>query len=211
MLLALSVAAILCGLATIAADWNETRPPVFLLLKPLTTILIAGIAWIAPESDYRALILAGLALSLVGDICLMFKGNAAFIGGLSSFLIAHFVFMWAFVHGLDVTTVPWWTAAFVGYGLAFSFVLLPRAGSLKLPVLLYGAVLMSMAITASIRYTNLGGASGQLALAGALLFVISDSALGARKFLGRYTGAQGLILSTYWTSIGLIAASALSL
>jgi len=46
-----------------------------------------------------------------------------------------------------------------------------------------------------------------LAVAGALLFVVSDSSLALRKFAGPYRGAQALILSTYWISIGLIASS----
>ncbi|MFA5941744.1 MAG: lysoplasmalogenase [Sinimarinibacterium sp.] len=209
MLTGLGVGAFASAVLAIVADWNETKPKVFYLLKPLTTVLIAGIAALAPDSEYRTWLLIGLALSLAGDICLMFAGNLAFMGGLSSFLLAHFVFMWAFVHGIEIANVPWWAGAFVIYGLAFSFVLLPRAGSLKLPVLVYGTVLMGMAITASIRWVNVGGTGGLLAFIGACLFVISDSSLGARKFLGPYRGAQGLILSTYWTSIGLIAASAL--
>lgn len=206
---ALIAGAVVSAVLAIIADWNEGKPKVFYVLKPLTTILIAGIAWLAPDSDYRTWLLIGLALSLMGDICLMFEGTLAFMGGLSSFLLAHFVFMWAFIHGLDVASVPLWSAVFVLYGLAFSFVLLPRAGSLKLPVLVYGTVLTGMAITASIRYTHVGGMGGLLALIGACLFVISDSALGSRKFLGPYRGAQGVILSTYWASIGLISASAL--
>ncbi|MDP9139389.1 MAG: lysoplasmalogenase [Pseudomonadota bacterium] len=209
MLQGLCAAAVLSAVLAIIADWNETRPKAFFLLKPLTTILIATIALQAPESAYRGWILAGLLLSMVGDICLMFHGNAAFIGGLSSFLLAHLVFMWAFVQGLQLSTVPWWAAVFVVYGIAFSLVLLPRAGSLKIPVLLYGAILMGMAVTAAIRYVSVGDASGGLALAGASLFVLSDSALGARKFIGTYRGAQGVILSTYWAAIGLIAVSAL--
>lgn len=209
MLLGLCIAAAVSAVLAIAADWNETKPKVFFVLKPLTTILIAGIALQAADTPYRDWIVAGLLLSMVGDICLMFHGNAAFIGGLSSFLLAHLIFMWAFVQDLQVTAVPLWTAAYVVYGIAFSAVLLPRAGSLKIPVLLYGAILMAMAITASIRTVHVEDASGLLALIGASLFVLSDSALGARKFIGAYRGAQGVILSTYWAAIGLIAASAL--
>lgn len=210
MLIALAVAVAVSALLAIVADWNETKPRAFLVLKPLTTILIAGIAALAPESEYRTLILLGLGLSLLGDIALMFASNAAFLTGLSSFLLAHLVFMWAFLAGIAQWTIPWWAYGFVVYGLLFAAVLLPRAGALKIPVLLYGAILMSMAITASIRWQGLGGDTGLLALIGASLFVISDSALGARKFLGRYRGAQGVILSTYWSAIALIAASARS-
>lgn len=209
MLKTLAVLAGASALAAIVADWRETRPRIFFLLKPLTTLLIAGIAWLAPDSDYRNLVLVGLLLSLIGDVCLMFDGDAAFIGGLSSFLLAHLVFMAAFLAGLPAWPLPWWVLAFAVYGLVFATLLLPRAGRLKLPVLLYGLVLTGMAVTASVRYSALQSPGALLALLGAGLFLVSDSALGMRKFVGRYAGAQALILSTYWLSIGLIAASAL--
>lgn len=210
MLITLAVAAAICAILAIIADWNEAKPSVFLVLKPLTTVLIAGIAALAPESDYRTMILVGLGLSLIGDIALMFNSNAAFMTGLGSFLLAHLLFMWAFLSGVETRAVPLWAYGFVVYGVAFAAILLPRAGALKIPVLLYGAILTAMAVTASIRWNGLGNASGLLALVGATFFVVSDSALGARKFIGPYRGAQGLILATYWTAIGLIAASALS-
>lgn len=210
MLIAVAAAAAVSAVLAIIADWNETKPPAFLVLKPLTTILIAGIAMMAPESEYRTMILIGLGLSLIGDIALMFAPTAAFITGLSSFLLAHLLFMWAFLAGIEQHVMPGWAYGFVIYGVLFAGVLLPRAGALKVPVLLYGAILMGMAVTASIRWQSLGGETGLLALVGATLFVISDSALGARKFIGPYRGAQGVILSTYWTAIALIAASALS-
>lgn len=209
MLQILGWAAVISAAAAILADWRETKPPAFLILKPLTTLLIAGLAWLAPESGYRSLLLLGLALSLAGDVCLMFDSNRAFIGGLSSFLLAHLVFMAAFLIGLPAYPVPWWTALFAVYGLLFAALLLPRAGTLRLPVLLYGLVLVGMGVTAAIRYAALDTRGALLAVIGAVLFLISDSALGTRKFVTRYRGAQGLILSTYWLSIGLIAASAL--
>jgi alkenylglycerophosphocholine hydrolase len=209
MLQILGLAAAISGSAAIVVDWRETKPLAFLVLKPLTTLLIAGIAWLAPESAYRSLLLLALMLSLAGDICLMFASNRAFIGGLSSFLLAHLAFMAAFLIGLPAFPLPWWALLFAVYGLAFALLLLPRAGALKLPVLVYGLVLVGMGVTASIRYAALGTSGALLALIGAVLFLVSDSALGTRKFVGHYRGAQGLILSTYWLSIGLIAASAL--
>ena len=74
-------------------------------------------------------------------------------------------------------------------------------------MLVYGTVLMAMAAAAALRWTQLQSTAALLALVGALIFVVSDSALAVRQFNGRYRGAQPLILSTYWTAIGLIAAS----
>src|SRR5438132_343727 len=84
-----AVAAVVSGLLAIAADWNERRHKSFYLLKPLTTLLILGIAASASAGAYQKLVVAALLLSTAGDICLMFKGNAWFGAGLGSFLIAH--------------------------------------------------------------------------------------------------------------------------
>ncbi|HET8882398.1 MAG TPA: lysoplasmalogenase [Solimonas sp.] len=205
----LIVAIVLSAVAAIAADWNEGKPPLFKLLKPLTTILIAALAWQAPDSLYRSALLAALLLSLVGDIALMYESNAAFLAGLGSFLLAHLVFMLAFLHGVETYRLPGWAWWFPVYGAALGIVLVRRAdAALRAPVIVYALVLTGMALTAALRWQALGGVTGGFALLGAALFVLSDSALGVRRFVGRYRGAQGLILATYWGGIGCIAWSA---
>lgn len=207
MITALSSAAALSAVLAIAAEWNGRRQKIFYLLKPLTTLLIIGIALTGSAGDYRGLVFGALLLSLGGDICLMYEGNGWFIGGLASFLLAHMLFVVAFVHGMHPFNVPLWSALFLLYGLAFFGWLLPKTGKLMLPVMVYGTALMSMAIAASLRWETLRTGGSLLALLGAALFVISDSTLAVRKFKGPYPYAQAVILSTYWASIGLIAAS----
>lgn len=209
MIPALTAAAALCAVLAIAADWEERRHPAFYVLKPLTTVLILAIALLAqPASiEYQRFIAVALVLSLAGDVFLMFKGDAAFLGGLGSFLLAHFAFAAAFLLGVGTPEPPAWLAVVLVYAGAMLFVLLPRAGKLKLPVLIYCIVLAAMAFTAAVRHTALHDAHSLCAVLGALLFVVSDSALGWRQFVGKYRGAQALILSTYWIAIGLIARS----
>ncbi len=207
---ALFGAAAVSALLAIAADWEERRHPAFYLLKPLTTALILGAALSLPPAsgaDYRMIIVAALALSLLGDICLMFEGDGWFIGGLGSFLLAHVGFIVAFLKGVTLALPPGWTLLPLLYGLSLCAWLLPRAGSLRIPVALYCLVLLGMTLAAALRLQALGGRPALLAVSGALLFVVSDSSLALRKFAGAYRGAQALILSTYWGSIGLIAAS----
>lgn len=207
---ALFGAAAVSALLAIAADWEERRHPAFYLLKPLTTALILGAALsLAPASGagYRLIVIAALALSLLGDICLMFEGDGWFTAGLGSFLLAHVGFIVAFLKGVTLALPPAWTLLPLLYGLGLCAWLLPRAGSLRIPVALYCLVLLGMTLTAALRLQALGGQPALLAVSGALLFVVSDSSLALRKFAGAYRGAQALILSTYWVSIGLIAAS----
>lgn len=207
MLNALIAAAAVSALLAIAVEWRERRHPSFYLLKPLTTLLITGIALLAPTSSYQTLVVAALLLSLAGDVCLMFEGNAWFMGGLGSFLLAHFIFVAAYLSGLQAVLPPWWAGLFLVYGMGFFLWLMPHTGTLKIPVMIYGGALMAMAVTASARWVSLHDGPALLALLGASVFVVSDSALAVRKFVGSYRYAQALILSTYWMGIGLIALS----
>lgn len=209
MITALTSAAAVSGLFAIAADWHERRHRSFYLLKPLTTVLILVIAALAPAESaiYRHWIVAGLLLSLAGDISLMFThaGKRWFMAGLGAFLLAHLAFVAAFSQGIRVPQLPGWLALVAFYAAALLFVLLPRAGHLKIPVLLYGLVLAAMVFAAAARYEAAPGAPSLYALLGALLFLLSDSLLGIRRFIAAYRYAQALILSTYWAAIGLIA------
>jgi len=214
---ALTVTAAVSALLAIAADWEERRHRSFLALKPLTTLLLIGVAAsIAYTGPYAQCVLLALALSLFGDVFLMLDArdrvgdgarasDRAFIAGLASFLLAHVAFVVAFAQGLQAPGLPAWLAAVVLYAGGLLFVLLPRAGALKVPVLIYCLVLGAMVFAAAARHQTFNDGDSLRALLGALLFMGSDSLLGWRRFVGRYRGAQALILSTYWGAIGLIA------
>lgn len=209
---ALIAATVLCAIGAIATDWNERRRTAFFFLKPLTTILIFTFAALrlAPTPAtalYQHLILLALALSLAGDVFLMFKGNRWFVAGLASFLLAHLAFAGAFLQGVHGGGLPNWLAAVAVYAIVLLVIFLPRAGSLKLPVLIYCFVLAAMVFAAAARHVNYGSVESLRALLGALMFLLSDSLLGWRRFVSPWRGAQALVLSSYWLSIGLIAAS----
>jgi alkenylglycerophosphocholine/alkenylglycerophosphoethanolamine hydrolase len=204
------IAAAASATAAIAAEWGGRRHRSFYVLKPLTTLLIIGIAATWPRSApeaYRALVIAALVLSTAGDVSLMFKGNAWFMGGLGSFLVAHVLFVAAFVQGLPHFWVPLYAWLVIPYGASLLWFLLPHAGSLRVPVIVYCGVIAAMVLAAAARHAGLDTPATSRALVGALLFLASDSLLARRQFIGAYAGAQPLILSTYWAAIGLIATS----
>ncbi len=204
----LLAAAIGAVLAILCEERRDGRHPAFYLLKPLTTLLVLGVAACAESADaaYRWWICMALLLSTCGDIALLRSGNAAFMAGLGSFLLAHGLFVWAFLID-DVARPPLWCAIPIGAAAVFFVWLLPRTGPLKLPVLVYAAALVGMTLAAAARWDLRGDASGALAAVGALLFLLSDSALAVRQFNGPYPRAQASILSTYWLAIGMVAAS----
>lgn len=197
--------AVVSALLAIAVEFRERRHSSFYVLKPLTTLFIIGIAAQAPAGDLRTLMLVALVLSLLGDICLMFSGNAWFMAGLSSFLLAHLAFIPALLYDVPNPSLPWWAALPVLCGVAFFAWLLPKTGALKIAVVIYGSVLVGVLLAAIARWWVLPGTASVWALTGAALFVVSDSSLSVRQFNGAYRGAQGLILSTYWAAIGCLA------
>lgn len=204
------VAAALVAALAIALEWRG-RHPLFYLLKPLATLLVLAAVSLAPtaaDADYSHWLLAALLLCLAGDIALMFEGLPAFALGLSAFLCAHALFIVAFLRHSPLHWPPLWAALALLLPVALlSWTLLQRAGRLAPAVLLYQLLLLAMLASAWMHWLAHPGAGAGAALAGALLFLVSDALLGWRQFIGSFLLAQPLILSTYWLAIGLIACS----
>ena len=176
--------------------------------KPLTVIsigLIAVLAWPIVHPVYRQLIVLGLAASLVGDVFLMLPKDR-FLPGLVAFLLAHLFYVTAFATRLEGFSV----LAFLPYVVALLFVtklLWPHLGRLKIPVIIYSATIAAMAGTAFGVAMEVGTLTAWCGAAGGALFVISDAALAFNRFIGRFGGAQYVILGTYFIAQTLIALS----
>lgn len=204
---ALSTLALASALLNIRAEHAGERRQVY-VFKPLTTALIILIALQgthATPGGYRAFVAAGLVCSLAGDVFLMLPRDR-FLAGLVSFLFAHVLYVAAFT--LDGWHVHGWAVAvFAVYGLLMLSLLWARLGKLRAPVVVYVSVILLMAVAAWGRWLAVGGRSGAAACAGAVLFVVSDSALAWNRFVGEFRGAQALILGTYFAAQWLIALS----
>lgn len=142
----LTIAALTSSLVYIA-----TRRPqmdtLHYVLKPLTTLLIAGIALTVPTplSDlYRTLVVVGLLFSLAGDVFLMLKGSRFFLAGLAAFLIAHLFFIAAYRARGDFGFTWWLALLYLAYAATLLYLLWPHIGSMRIAVIVYAAVLMVM-------------------------------------------------------------------
>ena len=205
--------AALSGLTAIACDWRGVRRPLFYLAKPLTTLLILGLAWVslAAMPGYRGWVMAAIGFCLIGDVALMFTGTRAFIVGLAGFLIGHLLLIAAFVIGLPLTPLFWPAPALVAAAifllavLAYARWLLPRLGALRPWVLLYIGALTVMVLAALLRATLSESSAASFVLLGALLFALSDAVLAYRKFVRQPWWGQPLTLLTYYLALGLIA------
>jgi uncharacterized membrane protein YhhN len=207
--LLLSFAALLTGFLHIRAEYRGPQRQIY-LFKPLTTSLIILLALLSPSATspiYKWLIVLGLLCSLAGDIFLMLPQNR-FLPGLISFLFAHLWYIAAF--SLDTTRwlTHWGLLPLIAYGLVMVTLLVPHVKpKLRLPVLIYVLVILIMAWRAVEQWTQLGSRNSALALAGALLFVLSDSALALNRFRKPFRSAQAIILSSYYLAQWLIALS----
>ena len=182
------------------------------LFKPLTTVLIiaAALLLVTPaRRGYQELIVAGLVLSLAGDVFLMLPRDR-FTAGLVAFLLAHLTYIGAFTLGVGVRPGQWpWLLPFaLGCGVVFAY-LRPSLGRHTVPVAVYVTVIVLMAWRALARALAPGVTpfSGWVAAAGALVFLVSDSALAINRFRRPFEGAESLVLSTYWVAQLLIGLS----
>ena len=210
--LALAAALVVSAtLAILAAPWALATPALAFVFKPLATLCV--IAYAAGRGrgrgePARGWVLAGLWLSLAGDVALLWP-KEGFLPGLVSFLLAHLAYLVAFTR---VQRFAAWWPAFVAYALVAGLILarlwpgVPAA--LQVPVIAYVACLASMAAQAAVVWRR-GDAldkrrSAVLAVGGAL-FVASDAILATNKFAGPVPMASLWILSSYWAAQWCIA------
>ncbi|HET7010541.1 MAG TPA: lysoplasmalogenase, partial [Anaerolineales bacterium] len=170
-------------LAIVAAEVPWRR--VLYVAKPAATILIllqaAFFLDISPVA-VRAALLAGLSLSLVGDVLLMLPGDL-FKPGLLAFLIAQLAYIAAFsgrltsAPPLSTLLIP---AAAIG---AIYLWMRPRLGSNAVAVAVYAGAIGLMAWSAWAVWRQSPSTITAMGFVGALLVLASDTLLGVRRFV----------------------------
>jgi alkylglycerol monooxygenase len=156
---------------------------------------------------FDALLMGGLAFSLVGDTFLMFPGF--FIPGLVSFLIAHLFYIAVFKQGL--AWFPSRPALFMTLALGaamYAFLYDGLDPVLKIAVAAYVVVIALMAAQAMGRATVLRDKAAVAVAVGAGFFMLSDSLLATNKFAFPLPMAQFWVLATYYVAQLLIACNA---
>lgn len=202
--LLLSVGFLLGAELTGAATWGY-------VFKPLSTLLVIAIALPAAldrDDVYGRLVGAALVCSLVGDVLLMLPSDQ-FMGGLAAFLVAHLFYIGAFTRDGGFTAATAFALPLSAMGAIVLALIWPVLGPLRLPVIAYMLVILTMAWQALER-SRAGSHDGAWwAAVGAMLFVTSDSALALARFRGDFPGARVVVLSTYFLAQWMIATSAL--
>jgi uncharacterized membrane protein YhhN len=158
------------------------------------------------------LILAALFLSWGGDVLLQMQGM--FIPGLISFLLAHVCYIiyftktgkgkQGFVQLKPVVVLP-----VLLYILLFLWSLFPYLNALKIPVTVYGITIGTMLLLALNTKHKLEPRTALLFIAGAFLFVLSDSILAVNLFAYKHLVLSLLVMITYATAQYLIVKGAI--
>lgn len=178
--------------------------PGAVVVKGLCCTLLAIVAFrvLGPKAG----LLLGLALlfSAAGDVLLAIERPNFFTYGLVAFLIAHLLYIVLFGRNLaplaDLNAMRWLGAAVViAFAVIMGHWLKPALGAMTAPVLAYIAVITTMGVLAM-----LAGFPTWLVVAGALLFMASDSILAVNKFRVALPAAGYLIWGTYYAAQTLI-------
>jgi uncharacterized membrane protein YhhN len=188
-----------------AVEWLHT------VCKPLIMVLLGLYYFLSTDREDRSpVVLAAIIFSMTGDVLLMLPDK--FVPGLIAFLLSHIFYILAYRQHRDEETenalsnILRIRLAFpiilAGSGLVV--ILYPSLGELKIPVIIYAAVLSMMVLQALFRFGRTNTASFWMIFTGAVFFMISDSVLAIDKFLKPISNADFLIMLTYITAQYLI-------
>ncbi len=176
--------------------------------KPLLMPLLA--VWMLVSTDgrnaysfFRKAVLGALVFSTFGDVLLMFPGALFFLLGLAAFLLAHVFYIGAFssIAGFKngfLNQNPGWILPFGAFPVCLLIYLWEGIPvGMKVPVAGYASVISIMALCVVNLKGKIANNSFWTLMAGAGLFLISDSALAIAKFGQAFEGERLLIMGTY--------------
>lgn len=197
--------------AAVAAviDWwavASDRPAVRHVAKPATLAALVAVAVVADPArpGVQAWMVAGLVLSLVGDVLLMLP-ERWFVGGLVAFLLGHVLYVVGL--GQVPTSADWLVVGLVVVVVCGTTigrrivrrVALGRHRRLTVPVIAYLVVISAMVVAAF-------GTGAAAAIVGALLFYASDATLAWNRFVEPLRWGPLAVMVTYHLGqAGLVA------
>jgi uncharacterized membrane protein YhhN len=152
----------------------------------------------------KNLLLIGLFFSWMGDVFLLFEYKNAlfFIFGLASFLTTHIFYIIYFLRIRSANDSllkkqPIFIALVLAYGITLVWQLYPHLGDLKLPVMVYAAVICTMLLCSLHVFLKVNKKAAGYYFSGAAAFVVSDSLLAINKFYQPFAFAGVFIMLTY--------------
>ncbi|GLC88081.1 lysoplasmalogenase [Lysinibacillus piscis] len=179
---------------------QENLQLVFKVIPMILIIVLATTTKAASIPKYHRLVIIGLIFCTIGDYTLQW-----FLVGLTSFLIGHIFYIFAFSTVNERQVPAWAKISLLSYGIGMAIWVAGTVFStgdiiLGLAVIAYMAVILTMGWTA-IR------TGSTYATIGALLFIASDSYLSINRFVIVLPFSHEVIMLTYYSAQLFIAFS----
>ena len=191
-------------LAHLAAEAVRSQPG-RLVTKPL---LMPALAWYytASAAQPNSVLLAALACGWLGDVFLMIPDPARtrryFKPGLVAFLAGHLLYAAVFAAYLpQASNVPSWgwgaLIVFLAVGAVGYRLIVPHAGKLRPAIVAYIVIIVLMGASTVLPLGTVNTAGALTAMAGALLFMLSDTVNAYNRFVREIPGERLYTMSTY--------------
>lgn len=174
--------------------------PKLYVLKDLPDVVLALLAINTVPGIRGKLLFMAYVLCAVAGLALDLPFEFAFPLGLALFLLGHVVYIITFLRDFQLQSARLWLVVLIlGFAFGMATLLTSKVGPLLIPVYCYLVVISLMCISAVMRQS-----SNNLVVYGALIFLASDSTLAFNKFVAPLTGADYLVMGTYFVAQFLI-------
>ncbi|SEU18883.1 Uncharacterized membrane protein YhhN [Stigmatella erecta] len=154
----------------------------------------------------RRFLFLALGFCWAGDIALGLPGHDLFLVGMAAFGFAHLCYIRTFLEGVRWKRLNRRKAVMYGFPFAvYGYTLYPviaahmTGGDLRyrLPMLIYMALVLTSALSGFLRTLQFRSSSSTPVLAGAVLFVLSDSIVALSRFVFPLPAMNFAIMATY--------------
>ena len=151
------------------------------------------------KTSQRMVMLAGALFCGAGDVILDIDRVRLFVPGLAAFLLGHVGFLTLFwMRRIPKNPRRAWTIPVLIFAMAMAIVLIPKLGSLLVPVLAYLVVITLMTVLAIVSDVR------PMAAVGAFVFMISDALLALAKFVLEGQPSPHFTILVYFVGLFLL-------
>jgi uncharacterized membrane protein YhhN len=174
-------------------------PLLIYIFKPLIIISLLFLYVFSLSKRLKWYVIA-LEFSFFGDVLLMFSGKLFFMAGLISFLMTHILFIKIAINRIKKTSILKVITASIPFLILFLALISLLKNSLNellIPVIIYGITISTFGAVSLLDYLQTKTLKSTWMLAGAIVFIISDSLLAINKFYSPNAIFEVLIMVTY--------------
>lgn len=174
-------------------------PLLIFIFKPLIIFSLLFLYVFSLPKRIKWYVIA-LEFSFFGDVLLLFSGELFFIGGLVSFLMAHFLFIKIVISRIKEVNFLKALFSAVPFLAVFGLLIFTLKDSLNQmlwPVVIYGLTIATFGAVSFLDFLNTKSKKSLLMLFGAVVFMISDSLLAINKFYSPAHILEIFVMVTY--------------